>query len=347
MLIHKIYSILIVSILMVSGASSYSKADAASYGYDRLSRVTRADYDSGFTEEYAYDPAGNRLTLNVTSKWISGYGHTSPDIGETAELSVEIRASSPATGRFTYNNTSAGIDISGTSVMSLTIDGNSAVIIGGCIFNGISGYYYTAALTDGPDTLKIEIYDPDGTLSFITDTDKLSDGGLVIETDPSERYELTTSISPPGGGSLSPDCSGGCVYDNGTAVTVTAERNSGYAFMKWNGCDSALNNICVITMDTDRIANALFTSCSGPVRLDGTEYFSDPQEAYDASQDGSSIEMQDILFSGGIYFDRNVSVRLQGGFDCTYGKISGNTTILEGSITVSNGTVTIGDITLK
>jgi YD repeat-containing protein len=35
------------------------------YTYDSLSRVTKVDYGNGFTEEYTYDAAGNRLTMAI------------------------------------------------------------------------------------------------------------------------------------------------------------------------------------------------------------------------------------------------------------------------------------------
>ncbi|MCX5814115.1 MAG: RHS repeat protein [Proteobacteria bacterium] len=32
------------------------------YTYDSLNRITKVDYGDGYTEQYAYDTAGNRLT---------------------------------------------------------------------------------------------------------------------------------------------------------------------------------------------------------------------------------------------------------------------------------------------
>ena len=50
--------------------------------------------------------------------------------------------------------------------------------------------------------------------------------------------------------------------------------------------------------------------------------------------------MQDAVFSGDIHINRDITITLQGGFDCTYYNNSGITT-LEGSMTISNGSVTI------
>jgi YD repeat-containing protein len=346
MFTNKIYLILLISLLTAYCASPPETADAASYAYDTLSRITRADYDSGFTEKYAYDAAGNRLTVEVTSKRISGYGHATPATGTSAEISVGIRAWSPETGFLTYNNTDAGIKLSSVSVSSLIIESNTAIITGECTLNGLSGYYYTAILSDNPDSVKIEIYTPDNTLYFFTETNGLTDGGLVIEAEPFRRHQLTASSSPVGGGKLSPDCSSGCTYENGTTVTITANCNSNYSFIEWRGCDSASNNICIIMMDSGRAVDAFFTPCDSPVRLAGSGYFPNPQDAYDSALDGNTIELQETSFTGEIYFDRDISVSLLGGHDCTYSNNNGSTT-LEGQVIISSGTVTIGDIVIK
>lgn len=43
----------------------------ATYTYDSLNRITKADYGNGLTEEFTYDAAGNRLSLLVPSSTLS------------------------------------------------------------------------------------------------------------------------------------------------------------------------------------------------------------------------------------------------------------------------------------
>jgi YD repeat-containing protein len=343
MLRRKIY--LISTVLLLPGylILSLSCADAAMYTYDSLLRITMADYESGFIEEYTYDAAGNRLMVTVTSKWISGNGYTSPEPGASAEISVDISVSSLETGILTYTDTKSGVTLINTSISGLVIDSGIAVITGKCTINGFSGYSYRATLTDtGPDTVEIEIYNADGTVHFSTNKNILINGDLSIGTEPANRYHLTTSLSPSSGGSLSPDCSTGCLYENGTLITITANENSGYAFTGWSGCDSAANNICVITMDSDKTAAALFLSCGNTVRIARTNsiYFSSLQNAYDVSQESDNIHVQSTVFSEDIHIDRDISITLQGGFDCTFYN-NGGVTTLDGSMTISNGTVTL------
>ncbi len=46
---------------------SISLGATVNYTYDNLNRVTKVDYGNGLTEEYTYDPAGDRLSLIVTN----------------------------------------------------------------------------------------------------------------------------------------------------------------------------------------------------------------------------------------------------------------------------------------
>jgi hypothetical protein len=242
-----------------------------------------------------------------------------------------------------------GLALLSTSITGLLIDDDRAIITGECIVNSLPEYYYMAMLTDTePDTVEIEIYSPDGAVYFSSNKDILISGDLNIETEPPAQYQLTTSPSPSGGGSLSPDCSTGCMYASGTSATITANENAGYAFINWNGCDTTANNICIMTMDNDKTVTALFALCEGPVRAAGTDpvYFTSLQDAYDASHNNENIHIQDSAFSGDIYIDRDITITLQGGYDCTYDNNNGRTTI-EGSMIISNGTVTIGNIILK
>jgi len=70
------------------------------------------------------------------------------------------------------------------------------------------------------------------------------------------RYTLSTSVSPPRGGSISP-VSG--TYDAGTRVTLTASPAFGYRFVSWSGDASGTSLTTTITMDSDKGVTASFT----------------------------------------------------------------------------------------
>lgn len=161
------------------------------------------------------------------------------------------------------------------------------------------------------------------------------------------QYQLTTSVSPAGGGSITPDCSGGCYYDNGTMVVLTATENDGYFFDNWTNCDSPSSNICIETMDADDILTANFEACYQPVRIAGTTpvYYSTLQAAYDAAIDGDVIQARAVIFANDFNANRNIGVTLEGGYECDYSSVIGNT-LFNGVMTISNGAVIIGDYLL-
>jgi len=159
-----------------------------------------------------------------------------------------------------------------------------------------------------------------------------------------DQYQLITSVSPTSGGSVTTDCSGGCLYDSGTIVVLTATENSGYFFDAWTNCDSPSNNVCTETMDADDTVTANFLSCNQPVRIAGTTpmYYPTLQSAYDAAVDGDTIQTRSIVFSDNLNADRNIAVTIEGGFDCSYSEVTGNS-VFNGVMTVSDGLITIGD----
>lgn len=100
--------------------------------------------------------------------------------------------------------------------------------------------------------------------------------------------------------------------------------------------------------DIDGITYLYPAPCLDPVRVLGTPpvYYSNLQSAYDAAWDGDTIQSHDQAFNEDLYIDDNKSVTLEGGYDCYYSTITGKTT-LNGNLTISNGTVTIGNFELQ
>jgi len=94
-------------------------------------------------------------------------------------------------------------------------------------------------------------------------------------------------------------------------------------------------------------ANATTQQCQLPVRI-GSTYYSTLQAAYNAAQNGSIIQSQAITFYETLLVNRNISVTLQGGYDCNYATNSGNVTYLKGMIQtiVGGGTLTISNFNL-
>ncbi len=73
-----------------------------------------------------------------------------------------------------------------------------------------------------------------------------------------ETYNLTTSVNPANGGSVSLSPSGGS-YEEGTVVTVTATPSSGFEFDNWSGASSSSSSSIQITMDANKTLTANFS----------------------------------------------------------------------------------------
>jgi hypothetical protein len=89
--------------------------------------------------------------------------------------------------------------------------------------------------------------------------------------------------------------------------------------------------------------------CSGlPVRIVGlsTTYYASLQDAYDAASDGDFIQCQAVDLSGNLNANRNITVTIEGGYDCNYTAITGYTG-LNGTIRISNGKAIIRNLIIK
>lgn len=89
----------------------------------------------------------------------------------------------------------------------------------------------------------------------------------------------------------------------------------------------------------------VFPSFNLPVEL-ASQYYTTVQAAYDAAAEGDTIRLQDYPFAENPALDRNISVTLRGGYDCEYTANASSTTI-DGSLTISNGTVTVENIVIQ
>jgi len=114
----------------------------------------------------------------------------------------------------------------------------------------------------------------------------------------SNKYNLTTNVSPTEGGSVSP--SGGS-YDPGVTVTIAATANSGYVFDYWSGSASGTSPTTTIVMDAHKSVTANFTpqaqtyTLTTSVSPSGAGSVSPSGGEYDA---GSSLSLSATAASG-------------------------------------------------
>ena len=101
--------------------------------------------------------------------------------------------------------------------------------------------------------------------------------------------------------------------------------------------------------DTDCNDNDVMINPTGPsVRVLGAEtvYYDVLSEALAEPQPGDVINVRAEAFTGDLIIDTPNSITLEGGYDCGYYAATGFTT-LTGNMTVSNGTVTLGDFIIQ
>lgn len=96
-------------------------------------------------------------------------------------------------------------------------------------------------------------------------------------------------------------------------------------------------------------ADIIFTLCPNlPVRIEGAppEYFVTLQAAHDATRGDSTIQSLSDIFDEDLVINSDNSLSLKGGYTCDYSTHSG-ATVINGSVIISNGTVTLENFILK
>jgi hypothetical protein len=85
-----------------------------------------------------------------------------------------------------------------------------------------------------------------------------------------------------------------------------------------------------------------------PVWISGTSnYFDNIQPAYNELSANSAILMQTHVFAGNPSFNKNIALSLKGGYNCDYSSNDTRYSTIAGSLTISNGTLTIDSVIIK
>jgi uncharacterized repeat protein (TIGR02543 family) len=100
------------------------------------------------------------------------------------------------------------------------------------------------------------------------------------------QYTLATSVSPPGGGLVSP---GGGIYDIGSTITLTATPAADYEFVSWSGDASGTEPVVTITMDSNKSVTANFVATIQEIR-----------EILPSGISGSAVVFSNVLERGEI-----------------------------------------------
>jgi PKD repeat protein len=257
------------------------------------------------------------------------------DTGPTADFTAyPTYGSAPLTVNF--NNNSTGYDQPLFYEWDFDInDGNSNPDS----YDKDPTYVYN---NTGSYTVTLKVTDSDGSTDTKVD--------YVTVTLP---YTLTVYITGSGTVTSSPtgiDCGTDCTeqYSEGTVVNLTAEPvDAGSTFAGWTGSGCSETVGCNVSINEDTDVTAAFDICPNlPVRISGatTVYYSTIQEAYEAAEGGQTIQSQAVALEADLNLEKPVT--LDGGYNCEYTTNTGMTRLI-GTITISNGTVTIGNLIIE
>jgi uncharacterized repeat protein (TIGR02543 family) len=89
----------------------------------------------------------------------------------------------------------------------------------------------------------------------VTSVNVIMNGNKSVTANFIKVYTLTVSVSPAGGGLVSP---AGGTYDAGASVTITAVPAAGYVFDRWSADVSGNTTSVTITMTADKNVTAVF-----------------------------------------------------------------------------------------
>lgn len=86
----------------------------------------------------------------------------------------------------------------------------------------------------------------------------------------------------------------------------------------------------------------------GPIKGGGATavYYTTLQEAYNAALNGDTVQSQAVVFSENLNLNRSISITINGGYDSSYSSNNGYS-VINGTLTVSNGTAIINNIAVK
>lgn len=176
-----------------------------------------------------------------------------------------------------------------------------------------------------------------------------------------DSADVTVTISGTGRGSVNSSPAGiACSSGSGSGcfssfpssppdLTLMASPANGSRFDGWSGCttiESGTGN-CVLTLAAPVTVGATFTTMP-LVRLAGMtiRYFGTIQDAYDQAGEGHVLSLIARTYGENLDFNRPISILLTGGFSSDFTTTAG-TTVLQGTWSISDGSVTVGDLAVE
>lgn len=167
---------------------------------------------------------------------------------------------------------------------------------------------------------------------------------------------LTVNFSGTGGGTITSSpvgisCDTNCssAFQATQQITLHPATDPVSTFSGWTSGPCSGTGDCLLTLTTDTSVTAGFdrdTAHQVYVPGGATLYYSTIQAAYDNTTTGSTIRLWATSYSEMVDCNLEIAVLLQGGYDSPYVNQVG-TTVIGGALTISQGEVTVDNITIR
>jgi len=339
-------------------------AQAVTYVYDNMNRLTEVHFDDSTWLQYTYDDVGNQTGKTYYNEFFSitvnsGAGGTispssanviyggsqtftiTPDTGHSIAVVSVDGAGQGAITSYTFSNVSANHAISASfTINTYTVTPSAGT--GGSIspllpppvnYGGTISFTVTANTGYGINS----VTGCGGTLSGnIYTTGQITANCSVTASFAADTYTVTPSAGT--GGSISPLLPPPFHYGDTPSFTVTP--NTGYGINSVTGCGGTLSGNIFTTgpITADCSVSATFTNY--PIINSRTNAgYTSIQTAYNAALNGDTILAQNLQLTEDFTAGQNISVTIDGGYNSDYSANPDKTT-LQGAATVSAGTVT-------
>jgi uncharacterized repeat protein (TIGR01451 family)/uncharacterized repeat protein (TIGR02543 family) len=205
------------------------------------------------SEAYNHNTEVTLSAAAATGSTFSGWSGACSGTGACVVTMTEARS---VTGNFTLKTYTLTVGKSGTG--SGTVTSSPSGI--NCGADCSEAYSYNTAVTLSAAAATGSTFSGwsgtcsgTGACSVTSDADKTVTAHFTQIT----SYNLTTAVSPTGGGTTVPAV-GVHAYASGTIVAVTATPAAGYTFSSWGGACTGTGS-CSVTMDADKTVTANFT----------------------------------------------------------------------------------------
>lgn len=235
-----------------------------------------------------------------------------------------------------------------TATYSGFVNGQTTAALGGA-----ATFSTTATVSSPAGTYPITV--SQGTLISANYTFTFVGGTLTIGS----QYGLDLTIAGTGDGTVlytekGIACNSGCsiMINPGAQVILEPNPDEYSLFAGWSGVCTNTSGNCSFTMNGSKTATATFNFDSAhAVRVDGPPVanYSTILGAYAnaATLNNAIIKIWGVNFTENFVFDQGKAVTLSGGYDGAYTYNTGNTTTLQGPVTLKTGTIIMDNLTIR